>query len=61
MTDNPKKERKYEQSLYQRNREKWKKIERGYQKKRLNIPLNDDERDDYKNAGLSHFGFDPFE
>ena len=54
-------ERKYKQSVYQKNREHWAKIERGYRKKKLGLPLEEDERDDYKNAAISHFGFSPWD
>lgn len=53
--------KKYKQSLYQSNREKWAKIENGYRKKKAGLPLKDDELDDYCHAGISHFGFNPFE
>ncbi len=49
--------KKYKQSLYQANREKWAKIENGYKKKRMGLPLEEDEKDDYTNSMLSFLGF----
>ena len=54
-------ERKYKQSVYQKNREHWAKIERGYAKKKAGLPLNADELDDFCHIGISHFGFNPFD
>lgn len=48
---------KYKKNPYQKNREKWAKIERGYRKKKQGIPLNEDEKDDYTNFYLSCMGW----